>query len=135
MEKGHLIDALRVTSQSAKVLFVREFCVLIGYSYRLLKLLYPEMESRYTICCVCSHGLPFAAGRIPCECTFLSSASRSERACICLKVPKLCPFVLLIRVNWSEEKYGALVRWYRWRITEVLVEKPSPLTLFVPLIC
>lgn len=56
----------------------------------------------------------------PHESTFLSSASRFERVRLSLKVPRLCPFVLLIRINWSEEKYVALVQWYRWRITEGL---------------
>jgi len=37
--------------------------ILCSYSLWLLKVLHPEMESRYTICCVCKNGLPFAAGR------------------------------------------------------------------------
>jgi hypothetical protein len=58
--EGHLIDASCVTAQSVSPVCT---CILCSYSLWLLKLLFPEMESRYTMCFVWSHGLHFAAGR------------------------------------------------------------------------
>jgi hypothetical protein len=63
-----------------------------------------------------------------CEITFPSNNTRLPKEhCFC-NVPRLRPFVLLVRVN-KVQRSGALVEWHWQRKTEVLGGKPVPVPL------